>query len=138
MDRHSTANTSHPHRPLFLDDMFAQRVAHHTVLTTISWCVYVGFARPPCFWLARNQRSALNLSAFGLPPGLCRQQICFGICITDMTGTDVPTLYLFLSIIVLILSAYFWHRNGHDGAESLPFTPYGEAPHLGAAKRIGC
>ena len=94
---------------LFLDDMFAQRVAHHTVLTTLSWCVYVGFLLGHHVFGWRGISAVRwNLSAFGLLLLLCRQQICFGICITDMTGTDVPTLYLFLSIIVLIfLSAYF-------------------------------
>ncbi|MEC7613168.1 MAG: cytochrome c biogenesis protein CcsA, partial [Pseudomonadota bacterium] len=52
---------------LFLDDMFAQRVAHHTVLTTLSWCVYVGFLLGHHIFGWRGVSAVRwNLSAFGL------------------------------------------------------------------------
>lgn len=52
---------------LFLDDMFAQRVAHHTVLTTLSWCVYVGFLLGHHVFGWRGISAVRwNLSAFGL------------------------------------------------------------------------
>ena len=52
---------------LFLDDMFAQRVAHHTVLTTLSWLVYVGFLMGHYVFGWRGITAVRwNLSAFGL------------------------------------------------------------------------
>ena len=52
---------------LFLDDMFAQRVAHHTVLTTLSWLIYVGFLVGHHVLGWRGITAVRwNLSAFGL------------------------------------------------------------------------
>ena len=52
---------------LFLDDMFAQRVTHHTVLTTLSWCVYAGFLLGHHIFGWRGVSAVRwNLSAFGL------------------------------------------------------------------------
>lgn len=52
---------------LFLDDMFAQRVAHHTILTTLSWVVYVGFLLGHYVFGWRGITALRwNLSAFGL------------------------------------------------------------------------
>jgi ABC-type uncharacterized transport system permease subunit len=47
--------------------MFAQRVAHHTVLTTLSWLVYVGFLMGHYVFGWRGITAVRwNLSAFGL------------------------------------------------------------------------
>ncbi len=52
---------------LFLDDMFAQRVAHHTVLTTLSWLIYVAFLLGHHVLGWRGITAVRwNLSAFGL------------------------------------------------------------------------
>lgn len=52
---------------LFLDDMFAQRVAHHTVLTTLSWLVYASFLLGHHVFGWRGITAVRwNLSAFGL------------------------------------------------------------------------
>ena len=53
---------------LFLDDMFAQRVAHHTVLTTLSWCVFmlVFCSAHHIFGWRGVSAVRWNLSAFGL------------------------------------------------------------------------
>ena len=44
----------------FLQDMFDQRLVHHTVLTTLSWLVYAGFLAGHHFWLARRHHTACD------------------------------------------------------------------------------
>ena len=44
---------------LFLQDMFDQRLVHHTVLTTLSWLVYAGF-RGTSFFLAGAESPACD------------------------------------------------------------------------------
>ena len=52
------------HRLLLLEDIMAQRVAHHVVITTLSWLTYVIFCRPNCIQLARDSCSSMGLGSF--------------------------------------------------------------------------
>ena len=59
---------------LFLQDMFDQRLVHHTVLTTLSWLVYAGFLAGHHFFGWRGVTGVRwNLAAFTLLFGLFRQ-----------------------------------------------------------------
>ena len=52
---------------LFLQDMFGQRLVHHTVLTTLSWLVYAGFLAGHHFFGWRGVTGVRwNLAAFTL------------------------------------------------------------------------
>ena len=94
---------------LFLDDMFEQRVVHHTVLALASWVLYAALlAGHRLLRLAGHHRGALDADRFQpAPAGLSGQQVrdrgAAGRLMSDLPD------YILLALIVLltVLSAFF-------------------------------